>query len=368
MKRILLGGLLAVVAGIVVVGAGLEMDGIFEISVLGDDMARDLIRTDDGYYVLVGDGNGRSEAVAVMVALNGLKGVVWERVLSDQFARMFSAVVQLEDGGIVAGGSAFYSIYSGDENVWLVKFDRQGDTIWEKQYGKTSEQNDVYAMAPTSDGGFIVSALKYPHVGGDPATWLLKLDADGNLIWESTFTGGVGLSVIELAGGDFLISGRQDIDQSFNSYVWLLRVNPSGAAVWERVYTFLDIYVQLENAVVEAPNGDFLIAGKQFVLRTDSSGLSLWDRPYQNRFLYSAAFTDSGKLAVAGAYNDMWSEDHAFVGLLSDDGSTIYWEDIELLDSWAATVIPDAYGGVNIVATISLSYDETRMVLARFFE
>lgn len=353
MKRIALAMILLVGISLVTVCGDLELWGSAQYDVLGDQIMRAAILTSDGYYILAGDGNLRSEALLVRVAPSCGFPVVWEQVYTDTFARMFSDVIELSDGSIVVGGTAFYSIYSGDENAWLVKVDRQGDTVWEKQFGRTSEQNDVYAMAASSNGGFVVCVLRLPHAGGSAMTWLLKLDVDGNLIWEKTFTSGVGLSIAEASDGGYLISGSQEIPQSLNSYVWALRVDAQGNPIWERTYTDLEIYVQLSNQVVEAPNGDFIIAGKGFLLRIDPIGEVVWTQLMPNRLLDTVAFTDDGKLAIGGAFNDACSYDHLYVALLSGDGATTYWESIELLfNSSASEVLPDPYDGIGVAGWI----------------
>ncbi len=376
MKRILLSVLLVMGISVMAVCGGLELWRSQQFHIVDNQIARAALLTTDGYYILAGDGDMRSDAVLIRASLDCNYPLVWAKVYTDTFARMFSDVIEIADGGVVAGGSAFYSIYAGDENVWLVKVDRQGDTIWEKQYGRTSEQNDVYAMTAASDGGFVVSALRLPHAGGSAATWLLKLDADGNLLWEKTFASGVGLSIIEASIGGFLISGLQNIAQSLNSYVWALRVDAQGNPIWEKTYTDLEIYAQLSNQVVEAPNGDFVIAGKQFLLRVDPAGQVVWDRSLPGRFLDTVAFTDDGRLAVGGAYNDNCSYDHLYVALLSDDGTTTYWEDIELLfNSSAAQVLPDPYDGIAVAGWIQtvpgtgpMDPGTIDFVLARFLE
>jgi hypothetical protein len=376
MRRIALAMLLVAGITMVAVCGDLELWRSQRFHILDNQLMRAALLTSDGYYILAGDGDMRSAAVLVRATFDCKYPLVWSRVYTDTFARMFSDVIELADGGIVAGGTAFYSIYAGDENAWLVKVDRQGDTIWEKQYGRTSEQNDVYAMAASSDGGFVVCVLRLPHAGGSAMTWLLKLDTDGNLIWEKTFANGVGLSVIEVSSGGYLISGLQGVPQSFNSYVWVLRVDSQGNPIWEKTYTDLEIYVQLSNQVVEAPNGDFVIAGKQFLRRIDPTGGVVWTRSLPGLFLDAVAFTDNGKLAIGGAFNDNCTYDHLYVALLSDDGATTYWEDIEVLfNSSAASVLPDPYDGVAVAGWVQTRFGSGPtdpgtfdFVLARFLE
>jgi hypothetical protein len=351
---------------------GGELSGSGTFHYKESQMTRDAILTSDGYYVLAGDANDRNEpSVGILIkayASFGAVGTVWERTYAGLYARAFTSVVELDEGTFVAGGYAFYSVMAGDEDVWLVKVDADGTKIWEQTFGERDAQEDVYAMAATSDGGFIVSALKLEHrTDAIPTTWVLKFDANGKLEWDMVYDTGVALAIIQTATGNFLLSGRQGIPGSLDSYVWALKLGPKGNRIWDQVYKQLEVYVELDNGLTQTPDGNFVIAGKQFVLKIDPNGQVIWNSSAPNMFFSSVAAFPDGSLALGGGYNDDNYIDHLFVIVVSADTSKILWKNTELLPSGAAQVMIGPYGDVAVAGWVSIDVFRIDMILAKFW-
>ena len=92
------------------------------------------------------------------------------------------AVLQTEDGGFIAAGDygQHYIVQPiqlyGD--VYIVKTDEYGDTIWTKTYGEPDRSEAAYSMDNATDGGYIISAfIDRPlyHL------WILKVDPQGGI-------------------------------------------------------------------------------------------------------------------------------------------------------------------------------------------
>ena len=47
----------------------------------------------------------------------------------------------------------------------------------------------AHSIQQTSDGGFIVAGGTGSYGAGDWDYWVLKLDANGNVIWQKTYGG-----------------------------------------------------------------------------------------------------------------------------------------------------------------------------------
>ena len=188
-------------------------------------------------------------------------------------------VVQTKDGGFVMAGfteSDDFDISNtnGSYDFWVVKVDSFGNLIWEKSFG--GEGIEVsYDIAKTSDNGFVVVGNTFSTNGdillnhGESDMWMIKLDEEGNLIWEQTYGGSqfdLAQAVVQSKDGGFLITGNtksDDKDSSLNNGendIWLVKTNAFGDLVWEKSFggSGLDFGFDL----LENTDGSILIVGE----------------------------------------------------------------------------------------------------------
>jgi hypothetical protein len=90
---------------------------------------------------------------------------------------------QTSDGGYAFAGYYFQNtIY--DERAWMVKTDASGNVRWNKIYGPDVQYSDRYfhSFQQTSDGGFIAAGSTNEfNNSGDNSLWLVKTDSNGNI-------------------------------------------------------------------------------------------------------------------------------------------------------------------------------------------
>jgi hypothetical protein len=93
-----------------------------------------------------------------------------------------TGVQQTADGGYAFSGYYFQNtVYT--ERAWLVKTDSAGNVRWNKIYGPDLEYSDrhFYSFQQTSDGGFIAAGSTNQFNSGDNSIWLVKTDSNGNI-------------------------------------------------------------------------------------------------------------------------------------------------------------------------------------------
>ena len=123
----------------------------------------------------------------------------WQSDVGSWGNEYFADMQTTSDGGSIvigttcSGASANVSIYYGDNDYWLVKYDSAGQLQWEKTYGGYWVDNAT-SIITTSDGGYLIGGYSSSPIGGNKTVasnqvfdyWVLKLNANGNIQWQYT--------------------------------------------------------------------------------------------------------------------------------------------------------------------------------------
>ena len=164
-------------------------------------------------------------------------------------------------------------IFYGGEDFALFILDDNGNKIWEKTYGGAGD-DQLYYVAKVPSGGYIMvgetqsgpSGIKTSPSFGDADIWVVRVDDNGNLLWEKTFGGGEyerGQKVIPTSDGGFLVGGISISPFAGYNYgsgdYLLLRLDASGNLLWEKNYggTSDD---ELQD-ILPMPDGNYLLSG-----------------------------------------------------------------------------------------------------------
>ena len=150
-----------------------------------------VIRTSDGGYLALGANISTYLMTdyyvtffqTQVVKTDSSGNLVWSKVyslgdlLSDQYRdTQLKVAVQTSDGYVLAG--------SLGEQAFLVKIDSDGNIIWQKTY----ELEGINALIQTSDGGYAVVGSLYTVSLSPPQFQIMKVDSQGNLLWHKGYS------------------------------------------------------------------------------------------------------------------------------------------------------------------------------------
>jgi len=239
--------------------------------------------------------------------------VTFQRTYGGDRADYGFSVRQTSDSGyVIAGHTLSYGL--GGYDIYLVKTDVRGDTLWTRTYGDTAH-DEGWSVQQTIDGGYVIAGVtnSFGVVGVD--VYLIKTDANGDTLWTRTFGGtgfDVGRSVQQTTDSGYIIAGYTESFGAGADDVYAVKTNASGDTQWTRTYGDSDD--DYASSVQQTTDGGYIIAGGTvspgpeghgdvYLIRTDAEGDTLWTRTYGDSnyaFAYSVQQTTDSGYVIAG--------------------------------------------------------------------
>jgi len=197
----------------------------------------------------------------------------------------------------------------------LTKLDNNGEIIWEKEFRPSlrsffndlviNSSNELIILGSTETSGTTYEEyLNGPSSVEQIDFWTLKLNNDGEIIWEIT-----------LGDGKYDFP-NQIISTSDNSFVVvgygasIFKIDDSGNQIWSNTElstynpTF-SISETTDNGFITTGKFDFGDYGALAISKYDSNGNLEWEKSYQESFTYLSGYSilteNDGGYRIAGA-------------------------------------------------------------------
>lgn len=279
-----------------------------------------------------------------------------------------------------------------DSDYWLLKLDKDLNILWQKTFGGSSDDRGQDIVA-TSDGGFLITGYSRSNDGdvsqnfGFHDFWVLKLNANGDVIWEQSF-GFSGndrsFSAIETLDGGYIVSGFLDVSASEGDgndngtsgrpksilakhgvgEFWGIKLKPDGQIEWRRYFggsnndRSYDVLQASDGNIImlgSSESDDFDVSNPQgsydfWAVKVNLSGDMIWQRNFGGSSIdigYAAINSQDNQFLFTG---DTRSNDGDVDGF---KGNTDYW--LVKFDDNANLIWQTTYGGSD--------FDSARSVL-----
>jgi hypothetical protein len=301
----------------------------------GDEVATSIEQTNDGGYIVAGYYDWHA-GDAWIVKINATGVIQWQKIIGGTKADILENLIKTSDGGFVFTGSAVshdgdLSGVSGTGTLWVVKLDQTGTIQWQKLFGGTNTSVGK-SIRQTGDGGYIIAGLTYSNNGdvtsnhGGDDYWVIKLDAFGNLQWQSALGGSSmdeAFSVQVAQDGGYLVAGHtlsNDGDVSGNHGDWdwwVVKLDATGALLWQK--TLGGSKYDVAESILATNDGGCVITGESdsadgdvltthgggdiWVVKLDPNGVIEWQKSLggsQNELAFMIQPTNDGGYILAG--------------------------------------------------------------------
>jgi hypothetical protein len=217
--------------------------------------------------------------------------IQWEKSLGGSSFEIPYSIKPTTDGGSIVVGTSYsnngdITNSKGGGDYWIVKISSTGIIQWQKSYGGSDEDN-ARSVLQTSDGGYIIGGYTLSNDGdvtinnGGYDYWIIKLDSNGNLIWEKSFGGtqhdyGYSFNIIQTSDGGYIFAGStysNDGDVTLNNGnqdVWIVRLTSTGSLAWQKSFggSDSDVCTNISSTI----DGGFVICGNTSSNDFDVSG------------------------------------------------------------------------------------------------
>lgn len=239
--------------------------------------------TGDGGAVVVGKtGNGASQTDLWVARASSLGAKVWSKAFGGTAEDDGRAVLATGGGFALAGMTK--SKGAGSADGWLLRLDADGKLLWDKTYGAAG-LDEFFALTPAKDGGLVAAGLTRSFGSGLPDGWIVRVDADGGILFDQHY-GGSQIdelyAIAALPDGRFAATGSLSSNSNGGSDLWLLIIDAKGKQELSKPFGKVD--TDDGRAIAALQDGTLLLTGtagikgnpELWTLRMDTSGAVLW--------------------------------------------------------------------------------------------
>jgi hypothetical protein len=253
------------------------------------DYPYSMIETTDGNFMIVGFsysfGSGDEDIYLLKIDPSGAK--IFEKKLGGTGNDEAREIVKTNDGNYVIVGTS--TSFSGSQDAFLIKIDNSGTELWRKTYGGSGLEFGN-GVALCADGGFIVTGRTGGSSSAGGQAYLVRTDASGNMTWSNSYGTALddeGVAVVSNADGSYVMVVR-DSTAASDIDVHVLKADAGGAKTWEKSYG--GVFKDTPKRIRATNDGGYIVGAisrsfgwanpDMWLLKLDTGGDTLWSRHF----------------------------------------------------------------------------------------
>ena len=257
----------------------------------------DILQTQDGGFMVAGDSSstdieglpnkGGTDVIILKYDKDG--NLLWQKNWGGNKGEALYDILQTQDGGFIVFGDSWSTDIEGLPNkgsndVIIVKYDKDGNLLWQKSWGGSDADDSLDGMIPTQDGGYILYGYSsstdiegLPNKGGKDAI-IVKYDKDGNLLWQKSWGGNrdeTFSKILKTPDGGFIVVGSSNstdiegLPNKGSSDAIIVKYDKDGNMLWQKNWGGNDS--EDFKQMIQTQDGGFIVVGSS--LSTDIEGL-----------------------------------------------------------------------------------------------
>jgi len=207
----------------------------------GDDNAWSVCQTADGGYIITGYTESFVEGGrnVYLIKTDSATDLDWQTTFDRSNDDIGYSVQQTLDGGyIIAGYTSDYcpSLGESQYDMYLIKTDANANLQWANTYPGSDDlcsgDEIGYFAQQTADGGYIIAGETRSYGSGNADIYLVKTDSNGNKLWHKAIGGtsqDYAMAVQQTTDGGFIVAGTTDTISTYYD-MYLVKICPDGTS------------------------------------------------------------------------------------------------------------------------------------------
>lgn len=249
-------------------------------------------QTKDGGYIMAGrQGISINVQNVLLIKTDSLGEVEWEKFFPahNGFDNRLNDIIELDSGGYI--GTGFTTQSGKGAEMYIMRFDEFGDTLWTKMYG-TIESDRGHAIKQAYDGGFVVAGMWADNAG------VLRVSESGDSLWVKAFPrelGTMAFSMEQSPDSGFVFVGAIGRMHNGRGDFFIVKVDSLGSIVWEktfggngseRAHSIKRVnqvgYIVTGYTTSFGNTGEFGFDFNVLLVRLNEAGDTIWVKHYEN--------------------------------------------------------------------------------------
>lgn len=216
---------------------------------------------------------------------------LWSRSIGDVSVNNGYSVQEAFDGGFILGGFSNTGIL-GDYDFRVVKTDTAGFVEWSQKYG-TNDWDFLYSVRRCPDSCYVLCGETYGIPAMNRQVYLMKIDRFGNKLWEKNYGGPAndcGNKVFVAPDSGFVIAGYTESYGNGMKDGYLIRTDSDGDTLFTRTFGGIKDD-EFHDVIIHSIDSGFVVSGytcsfspeadkDSYVIKTNKQGGQLWYHQY----------------------------------------------------------------------------------------
>jgi len=243
----------------------------------------------DQGYILAGSTSSSNVTDGYLVRVDSLGLVMWSKTYGWENIDVMRSIRILPDSGYIVAGFT-NSKGNGAYDGWLMRTDKNGDTLWNSFFGG-GDWDLFYDVYPTYDSGFVMTGGTWSIGNGQEDLWVMKTDKNGQMIWSKTYGGNKqdqGRGVIETSDSLIAVAGFSYSRSDTLGESWILRMDQNGDTLWSRSIPAFSNTLDEARGICQTYN-DLVICGINKATSGVNNGYA-YALDFSGNFRYDLAF------------------------------------------------------------------------------